>query len=679
MRHGLGAVHGQAVGRLLGGAQQIDIAARVFRQRLVQRHRAGQHFVQAAADAGLHGARRHVSGRAIHHDGFLAHLGRGAHQRHSDGAAAFAIVGRGQRDDGAAAAMRLQLADQGGHGMGIFAGRIIQHEIGGTQLRRVIDLRQDRRAVPYGHRLRHLRGSPRHGARTGGGTRAHYRRGRDRHGGRHQRGIAHAIDAHRHQRSQLFGDQRRQQAQDQAQRDRGAHDQGPFGAAGIGGHRRRADDAAIGRLHIVQVLAGAQALHERLILRAGGGGIGFQRLQLDACHVLDPRSAFGAAQAALQRIQMRAAHHHVVGGRSRQPVHFLGDLHVQVALLLLHGLELGMQRAVLAVHVGFLAQKLRLLRAQLNNERRRHDGADIGGIARCHQLVDAVLHRLLFGQVRALLHDLRIDGGHLLVHERVARRGIIQIVLRLVALDGFFLHLKLLRQIRQTRVQPAGGGGGGVDLGGDLGAHIGIRQRIGDQRRLVRIVRGGGDGDGGGKPLGIGADMLEEGVDDAVAADKAGDRRVVLEPVLGIDQRHHHPHQLHQAGLGEGGIEFRIIVQLQPGDDFGRQFARLQNLKLVLHRGRVGRQLRQHRRQIGDIVLARFQHHHRRARPGRGQHDGRGQAAQDDAQRHAGDQPAARIDHAHQVGKLEGGRRGRRHVSGRRKTLRRRHIVRRHI
>ena len=367
MRHGLGAVHGQAVGRLLGRAQQIDIAARVFCQRLVERHCAGQHFIQSAADTGLHGARGHMARGAIHHDGLLAHLGRGAHQRHRDCAAAFPIVGRGQRDDGTAAVLRLQLTHQGGHGMGIFAGGIIQHEIGRAQLCRVVDLRQDRRAVPHGDGLCHLR--PRHGAGSRSRARAHHRGGRDRHGGRHQCAIAHAIDAHRHQRPQLFSDQRRQQAQDQAQRDRSAHDQGPFGATGVGGHRRRADDAAVGRLHVVEVLAGAQALHERLVLRAGGGSIGFQRLQLDPRHVLDPGRAFGAAQAALQRIQVRAAHHHVVGGRGCQPVHFLGDLHVQVALLLLHRLELGMQRAVLAAHVRFLGQKLCLLRAQLDDER----------------------------------------------------------------------------------------------------------------------------------------------------------------------------------------------------------------------------------------------------------------------------------------------------------------------
>ena len=45
--------------------------------------------------------------------------------------------------------------------------------------------------------------------------------------------------------------------------------------------------------------------------------------------------AFGAAQAALQRIQMGARHHHVIGGAGGQAAHFLGDLGVQVALLFL--------------------------------------------------------------------------------------------------------------------------------------------------------------------------------------------------------------------------------------------------------------------------------------------------------------------------------------------------------
>ena len=158
-------------------------------------------------------------------------------------------------------------------------------------------------------------------------------------------------------------------------------------------------------MHIVLALGLAQPLDEGFIHRAGGLGVGFHRLQLDPRHVLAARRAFGAAQARLKRRQMRFGGHHVIGGTGRQAVDFLGDLEVQVALLFLDRLHLGMQGPVAAGEIAFLRQKRGFLAAQLHDQGRRHDLGDIGGIARCHQLVDAVVYRLFLGQVGAGLHD----------------------------------------------------------------------------------------------------------------------------------------------------------------------------------------------------------------------------------------------------------------------------------
>jgi hypothetical protein len=229
----------------------------------------------------------------------------------------------------------------------------------------------------------------------------------------------------------------------------------------------------------------------------------------------------------------------------------------------------------------------------------------------------------------------------------------------LVALDSGLLDLELLRQVREPPVQPAGGGVGGVNLVGDLPLHIAIGYGVGDSRGLDRIARAGGNSDGGGEPLRIGPDMAAQIIDHPLALKRRGGRLAAGEPVPGVEPGEN----VAQPQRGDGGIEFRIVGQLQPVHHRGREIARGDDLNLVLHRGRIGGERRDHRGKVGDVVLAGIQQH--RGRTGiegrQGQRHDHG--AQHDPAHHLQDQAAAGIHDADEVGKLKAARRiGRRDV-----------------
>ncbi|MGD0144858.1 MAG: hypothetical protein ABSC92_17030 [Rhizomicrobium sp.] len=68
------------------------------------------------------------------------------------------------------------------------------------------------------------------------------------------------------------------------------------------------------------------------------------------------------------------------------------------------------------------------------------------------------------------------------------------------------------------------------------------------------------------------------------------------------------------------GVEFRVLHQVQLVDHLCGQIAGREHLNLVLHGSRIGRQIRENGREVGDGVLARLQHDLRRRRIVRGDH-----------------------------------------------------------
>ena len=81
-------------------------------------------------------------------------------------------------------------------------------------------------------------------------------------------------------------------------------------------------------------------------------------------------------------------------------------------------------------------------------------------------------------------------------------------------------------------------------------------------------------------------------------------RRAIVVPVARVEQGGDFAGDLGDAGAGQLRIEFRVAGQAQFLDHATRQFARGQNLDLVLQGGGVAGQLRQHGGNVGDIVLA---------------------------------------------------------------------------
>ena len=535
--------------------------------------------------------------------------------------------------------MGLELGDNRGHRLGIAAAGMV-HDIGrSAQPFRIGQLGQDRWAVPH---CRQCLGC--------GGFGSTAARGID------DGGAGRAGHAHGHEPSEHFGTERRQQAQQKAQRNRSAHDQPALGTAGGQRQGGGADDAAFRCGDAVLVFGLAQAADKGFVLRLGGIGIGLQRLQFHARLVLAIGLPFHLVQACLQRIQMRLGGGDVIAHRAGNAGDFLRDLGVQVALLRLHRDEFGMQRPVFAGEIGFLPDQIGLLAAQLHDHRGCDHLADITGIARGGRRAHPFILGLLFGQLRAGLHDLGVDRRHLLIHQRIAGRGIIKAVLRLVLLHRrLFLH-QLLRQFIGALVEPIGCGLASALPDIDLILHIGLRHRIGDGLRLLGIVGSGIDRDGGRKPVGIGRHMFQEVCQDAIMDHRDIRGAIVGKPVVPPQHRRRSRRHDHR-------IEFGIVVKLQLGDDLGGDLARRDDLNLVLQGRRIGGQLRQHGGQIGDVVLALIQHDHCRTGILPGQQQRHQSRQHDHGQRHAQDQPAARLHDAQEIGKRKARRWRRRRIA----------------
>ena len=115
--------------------------------------------------------------------------------------------------------------------------------------------------------------------------------------------------------------------------------------------------------------------------------------------------------------------------------------------------------------------------------------------------------------------------------------------------------------------------------------------------------------------------------------------------------------QAGQRGKGTVGtrrIELRILVEMKLVGDLAGQIARGQNLYLVLQRGRIRRQVRQHRRRVGHRVLALIEHHHGGGRIGRRQQHQNQDSDADYRQRDAQDQAATFAHDAEQIVHREG-------------------------
>ena len=184
-----------------------------------------------------------------------------------------------------------------------------------------------------------------------------------------------------------------------------------------------------------------------------------------------------------------------------------------------------------------------------------------------------------------------------------------------------------------------------VEFCAQLLLDIGIDERIGDARRFFRIARRKRHIDRGGHPHGVHRQLLQEIVDGVVELADFGIGFALVvgkEPVHGIER-----------DQGRRCVEIRVLHQVQLVDHLGRQIAGLQHLNLVLHRSGVCRHIGQHRRKIGDVVLARIDHHKRRRcvmrRPQREHQQGQ----REHAERHIADQAAARTDDAVQIFELE--------------------------
>ncbi len=266
-------------------------------------------------------------------------------------------------------------------------------------------------------------------------------------------------------------------------------------------------------------------------------------------------------------------------------------------------------------------------------------------MARLHERLDAVVTCCLGGQIGTRLDELCVDATHLLVDQRRAVCRIIEMVLGFIALYGSLVGLYLLRQQPDALQKPFGRLVRRVELGAQLLLDIGIHERVRDPCRFYRIARGKRHFDRGRKAHGVDGQLLQEIVDRVVELPDLGIRfRFIVgkQPMNGIE-----------CDQGRQGVEFRVLHQVQLVDDLRRQIAGGQHLNLVLHGGRIGRHVGQDRRKIGDVVLARIEHHHRRRSVVRRPENQHQQCQRERAERDIANKPSARAGDPHQVVELK--------------------------
>ena len=176
-------------------------------------------------------------------------------------------------------------------------------------------------------------------------------------------------------------------------------------------------------------------------------------------------------------------------GAVEDPPDLVVDQLLGVAQLRAHIGHQRVARAVFARHIGLVLGDVGVLGAQLDDHLGRDGGVDAAGVATgLGDLLHLIVLCARFCGLHACGDQLVVEVGDLLVVDRHALRHR-QIVGRTKILDRLLGRDHPRFQIVDLAAEPGGGDPRCVVFGADLLLEIGVRDRVGDGRGLLRRFR----------------------------------------------------------------------------------------------------------------------------------------------------------------------------------------------